>query len=65
MYKVFTRTWWKENSEYPKGLEPHLGRKHTLNAFVATETEARAICKKWNSTHKTGRYSKMAEYEER
>lgn len=61
-YKVFTRTWWKNNPEWPNGLEPCIGRKYTLG-LVNTENEARDICQKYNKTHKPGRLSRKAEYQ--
>ncbi len=62
-YKVFTRTFWRENKngQWPDNLEPHMGRKHTL-ATVSTEEEAIKRCDQYNSTHKPGRYSRKAEY---
>jgi len=62
MYKVFTRTWWKENTSYPNGLEPCPGRKHTLQEGIDSEAEAREICQEYNATHKPGRLSRKAEY---
>lgn len=64
MYRVFTRTWWRNNPAWPQGLEPCAGRKHTLRRNVKTEAEARSICQAWNATHKPGRLSRKAEYEE-
>ena len=63
MYKVFTRTWWKNNPNWPNGLEPCPGRKHTLGK-VPTEEMAQGWCKRYNSTHNPGRLSRKAEYEE-
>jgi len=63
MYRIFTRTWWKDNPTWPDGLEPHPGRKTTI-ARAYTEEEARSICKRWNAAHKPGRLSRKAEYEE-
>ena len=63
-YRVFVRTWWKANKAWPSGLEPHAGRKTTLHRRVATEDEARRICREYNSTHDPGRLSRKAEYEE-
>ena len=62
MFKVFTRNWWRENKDWPKGLEPHAGRKYTIDT-VSTEEEARKICQEYNKTHKPGRLSRKAEYE--
>lgn len=64
MYKVFTRTWWVNNPNWPNGLEPGAGRKTTIAKNVKTEEEARAICQRYNSTHNPGRLSRKAEYEE-
>jgi len=62
MYKVFTRTFWKENNKYPNGLEPHLGRK-TILARVSTREQAITMCHGYNTTHKPGRLSRKAEFE--
>jgi len=66
MYRVFTRTWWKEADRpgWPHNLEPCPGRKTTIRKNVKTEEDARAICRAYNDTHKPGRYSRKAEYEE-
>ena len=63
-FKVFTRTWWKNNSDWPDGLEPCPGRRHTLQKRVATYSEAIKICQAWNAAHKPGRLSRKAEFEE-
>lgn len=63
-YRVFTRTWWKNNPTWPNGLEPCAGRKYTIRERVATEADARAVCREYNDTHKPGRLSRKAEYEE-
>ena len=62
MYKVFHRTWWRENPYWPKGLEPHAGPKTTIG-FATTEADAQALCKEYNSNNKPGRLSRKAEYE--
>jgi len=64
MYKVFTRTWWKNNPQWPNGLEPCAGRKTTIAKGIQTEQEARAICKRYNDNHNPGRLSRKAEYTE-
>ena len=65
MFKVFTRNWWKHNPSWPQGLEPDGGaRKTTIAKNVRTEEEARAICQRWNASHKPGRLSRKAEYTE-
>ena len=62
-YRVFHRTWWKRNKNWPDGKEPHAGKKHFV-AWADTEAEARAICKRWNAAHDPGPLSDKAEYEE-
>lgn len=62
MFHCFVRTWWRRNPSYPRGLEPHAGRKRTLRT-VRTEAEARAVCKAYNDTHDPGPLSRKAEYE--
>jgi len=63
-YKVFTRTWWKHNSDgtWPNNLEPCPGRKTSLG-YASTEAEARQMCKEYNDSHKPGRLSRKAEYQ--
>jgi hypothetical protein len=63
VYRVFHRTWWKENLAWPNGLEPEAGEKHEIET-VETEKEARELCREWNRKHAPGRYSDKAEYEE-
>ena len=63
-FKIFVRNWWRHNSEYPNGLEPDAtGRKHTIG-HTDTEEEAREIAQEYNRTHKPGRFSRKAEFEE-
>ncbi len=63
MYKIFVRNWWKKNPAWPNGLEPDAtARKTTIAKDIETETEARDICKEYNTTHKPGRLSRKAEY---
>ena len=65
-YRIFSRSWWKRNPNYPNGLEPRIGRKNHI-CFATTEDEARIICKKWNDDymekHRYNRYSVKAEFE--
>lgn len=61
-YRVFSRTWWQENPNWPNGLEPSPGRKTTL-CYVNTEEEAREQCAEYAKRHKPGRLSRKAEYE--
>lgn len=64
-FKVFVRNWWKENPNWPNGLEPDsTATKTTLVKRVETEKEAREICKRYNDTHEAGRLSRKAEYTE-
>ena len=62
-YKAFTRTWWKENSNWPNGLEPSVGKKTTLGIFN-TDIEAMKCCEDYNKSQKLGRLSRKAEFME-
>lgn len=62
-YRTFTRTWWKENPQWPNGLEPEAGKRRYHQDYD-TEQEALDACEQWNSTHNPGRYSRKMEYEE-
>lgn len=62
-YRIFTRTWWKENPSWPDGLEPQAGTKHHVKT-VDTADEARKFCQEWLDTHNPGRLSNKAEFEE-
>lgn len=64
-YDVFVRNWWKHNPSWPEGREPDPTARKTYIARRVTETEARAICSRYNSTHKPGKLSRKAEYESR
>ena len=65
MFKVFVRNWWQYNPSWPDGLEPHGGaRKHTLAKNIKSEETAQRFCRDYNATHKPGRLSRKAEYEE-
>ena len=61
LYDVFTRTWWKENPEWPNGLEPRAGPKMHIAKNLSLR-EAVAMCSEWNATHKPGRLSRKAEF---
>lgn len=63
-YRVFTRTWWRKNPNWPSGREPGPGRKTTIAKNVSYD-EALSICKRWNETHKPGLLSRKAEFEQR
>ena len=62
-FRTFTRTWWRENREWPNGLEPCPGKKYYHPKFQSEE-KARAYCQEWNATHEPGRLSRKCEYEE-
>jgi len=63
-YQVFVRDWWKPNPDWPDGREPWGGApKHKL-CKVETESEAREICAEYNFTHRPGKMSRKAEYED-
>ena len=69
MYRVFRRTWWKENPDWPGGLEPCPGKKRYIpHARFNTIEEARAYCKKRNKeqklTEREKRLSLKFEFEE-
>lgn len=65
MFNVFVRNWWKENPSWPNGLEPEPRAKKTyLFRGLETEEEARIHAKAYNATHKPGRLSRKAEFEE-
>jgi hypothetical protein len=61
-FRIFSRTWWRPNVNWPQGLEPHAGRKHTIG-FADTEEAARDMCRVYAANHKPGRLSRKAEYE--
>ena len=61
-YRVFKRTWWRDNPDWPGGREPEMGTKRHVK-FCATEAEAREFCMDWNRTHRPGRLSLKCEYE--
>ena len=62
MFYCFTRTWWKDNPDWPDGREPGAGPRHTVARHM-TWTEARAFCDQWNSAHNPGRLSKKCEFD--
>lgn len=63
MYKVFHRTWWRMNPEWPNGLEPHAGRK-TYIGHASTEEVAQEMCRLFNEHSPAGKLSRKAEYED-
>ena len=62
-FRVFHRTWWRENPDWPNGLEPYPGKKRKICEVYGIGS-ARARCAEWNATHKPGRLSDKAEFEE-
>ena len=61
-YRVFYRSWWKENPNWPNGLEPCPGKRYYINN-ASTELEAQALCQEWCRLNPPGRLSIKAEYE--
>ncbi len=55
-YRIFHREWWKENPEWPNGLEPHIGKSRKIGE-ADTQTEAREMCAEWNKK-RNGRFKK-------
>jgi hypothetical protein len=48
-YRIFHREWWKENPEWPNGLEPHIGKSHKIGE-ADTREEAHKMCKEWTDS---------------
>ena len=63
LYNVFVRDWWRNNAGWPNGLEPCAGPKHYLERGL-TLPEARRVCAEYARTHKPGRLSRKAEFEQ-
>jgi hypothetical protein len=64
MYKVFVRNWWTVNPDWPNNLEPSPGRKRVIARNIKTVKKAQEICAEYNRTHKPGKLSRKAEFEE-
>jgi hypothetical protein len=63
MFRCFKRTWWKDNPDWPNGLEPEVGVKsYFRNGSFDNEHDARQFCRNWNALHQSGRYSLKAEF---
>ena len=60
-YKVFHRTWWKYNRDYPDNREPNLGKEKFISWAYSYES-AQDICRVWNANHDPGKYSDKAEF---
>ena len=64
LYRVFVRNWWKLNSSWPNGLEPDPSAHKRYIAKNVGYDEARRICANYNKSHKPGRLSRKAEFEQ-
>lgn len=62
-YRCFTRTWWKENRNWPNGLEPCPGERHYLPGLF-TYDEAMERCEEHAAENDPGRLSLKMEFEE-
>jgi hypothetical protein len=63
-FRVFTRTWWTANKDWPNGLEPGAGpRSYRGHPKGLSEAAARDYCQVWNACHPPGRLSRKAEFE--
>ena len=62
VWKVFTRTWWRDNPEWPNGLEPCMGPKRKIGTAHSIE-DARRMCREYNAANPPGRLSRKAEFE--
>lgn len=60
-YNVFVRNWWR--TENGQRVPDPTARKTYLRKHV-TFTDARELCQQYNSTHKPGKLSRKAEFEE-
>lgn len=63
MYRVFHRTWWRINPDWPNGLEPHAGRKVFIG-LASSEEKAQLMCRTYNKENTAGKLSRKAEYED-
>ena len=63
-FRCFSRVWWQENPSWPDGLEPYPTAPKRALCVKDTSAEAREFCQEGNKTHKPGRYSRKAEFEE-
>jgi hypothetical protein len=62
-YRIFTRTWWRVNKNWPEGREPSPGRKRTVR-YVNTIEEARQFCSEYNRAREPGgsQYNKRSHF---
>ena len=61
-YRIFKRHWWRENPDWPSGLELYPGRKYTI-CYVSSEDKARELCRRFNDERGDNRYGIKYEYE--
>ena len=61
-YRIFNRHWWRENPDWPNGLEPDAGPKRTI-CYVDTIEQARETCRRFNAESDPGRYGMKCEFE--
>lgn len=71
-FQVYIRRWWRDwrpadrmDGFKPGDLVPNPRARKTVLSYVDTEEQARAICDRYNSTHKPGKYGLQAEYTSR
>lgn len=62
-YRVFHRTWWQPNPNWPDGREPGVGPSVFIG-WADTEEQARAMAQRWNAAHDPGPLSDKAEFTE-
>ena len=62
-FKVFHRTWWRHNPDWPDGLEPCPGRMRHIG-YASTLDEAREMCRLWARDHAPGKLADKAEFME-
>jgi hypothetical protein len=58
IYRVFSRTWWKDNPSWLNGLEPCPGRKRFLKGKFTLE-DARRMCARLNAEPVTARQERL------
>ena len=62
MYRIFHRTWWVDNKNWPTNLEPCIGESTIIQERVPSIDAAIRICTEWNETHAEGRLARRAEF---
>lgn len=48
-YRIFKRTWWRENPSWPNGLEPGPGKRHYVRDYYDTEAKCQLVCQRLNT----------------